>query len=922
MSAPEVRFSALGPLRAWSGDRAVDLGPAKQRAVLATLLAGAPDPVTVERLSDEVWPEGGTRDPLRSLQVYVSSLRHELGDAATALVTVGRAYRLDVPSGAFDVDEFLTLSQATEHLHRAGQHEGAVEAAASALALWSGDAWQDMRHLRGIEPLAHRLESGRIDVRATRVASLLALGRHRELVPELEELVRLHPLREDLRGHLMLALHRSGRRAEALAAYAGARDLLVAETGLEPGAELRELQLAVLRDDPRLGMEDAELRHRRHFPAPASPIIGRRSDIDEVVDTLRGPARLVTLTGTGGIGKTRVALEIARELTPDFPDGVWFVPLGELVDAQLVSQSVAEALDVEPAGPDFVRPLISHVTSRRMLLVLDNFEQVDDAAPLVSELVAAAPDLCVLVTSRTPMRVYGERLHELASLPLEDAVALFAARARDTDRRFDGSRDQPLRDICAALDGLPLAIELVASRVAEFGLAELAARMSQRLDLASAGPRDRTARQQTLRAAIAWSVDLLSADEAGHFARLGVFLGGWTEEAALSVTDVTREHLSRLVRCSLVLREEGRYRMLETVRDFALELLGADGQDLRARHAAYHLALAEQTRAGMKGVEAANLVRRLLAERANLRAALEHLDAEDAPDRLLSMAASLAIFWFRTSPASEDISWVAHALAKAPNADPHLRARAWFGFGICRSEQGRTDEALEAFATALELFSACRDEVWMARTLNSLGGSTRDQGRAAEAVPLMDENIAIRRRLDDPDLPLGIALTNRALAAMDLRDWSRARSCLLEARSLGGDDPLEAALADSVLADLALEENDVALARELLAASVPVLREHDQTYRLIECLDTCAALAVHEARLRDAAVLIAAADRALQEDGSELVPADAAWRERRIGHALGAQAASTREAVAAEGADLELEEALDLAMSALVRPTS
>ena len=913
MSASELRFAALGPLRAWVDGEPVELGPAKQRAVLATLLLAAPDAVTVERLTDAVWPAGGPRDPLRNLQVYVSSLRRALGN--TSIVTVDRAYRLVVPDGHVDVARFESLARTAQDQQRDGRHAEAVESADAALDLWSGEAWQDVRDSHELEAYAHRLDASRVDVRAVRASSLLALGRHRDLVPELEALVRDHPLREDLRGHLMVALHRCGRQSEALAGYAAARELLVAETGLEPGAELRELQVAILREDPRLEMEDAELRSRRHLPAPTSPIIGRRSDVDQLVAALRGTSRLVTVTGTGGIGKTRVALEVARELTPDFPDGVWFVPLAELTDHRLVPQAIAEALDVEPAGSDFVRPLVDHVAERRLLLVLDNFEQVDAAAPLVGELVAAVQDLRVLVTSRTPLLVYGEQLHDLDPLPLDDAVTLFATRARQADRRFDTSRDQALREVSAALDGLPLALELVAARVGELDLGELMGRMGERLDLAAAGPRDRTARQQTLRSAIAWSVDLLSEEEARDFTRLGVFAGGCTVEAAAAVAGVSRERLTRLARCSLVLRADGRFRMLETVRDYAVELLDAEAPDLRDRHAAHYLALAEQARAGMKKVESSALVHRLLAERANLRAALEHLDAHGSDEELLRMAASLAIFWFRTSPASEDVSWVTHALAKAPGASPHLRARGWYGLGICRSEQGRTDEGLAAFGTALELFSAAADDVWMARTLNSLGGTTYDQGRVAEAVPLMDENIAIRRRLQHPELPLGVALTNRALAAIHLHDWPTAHSCLEEARSLAGDDDLEIALLDSALADLAVEEGDVALASGLLATAVPVLREHDQTYRLIECLDTCAALAVLESRLREAAVLVGAADRALQEDGSSLVPADATWRERRILLALNGLDHGTRRAAAAEGGRLDLDAALDLAMA-------
>lgn len=917
MSAPAASFRALGPFEVEVDGRAVDLGPARQRAVLAVLLSLAPETVPVSRLVDELWPEGGPGKPLRNVQVYVSALRAALGPAASRLVTVARAYRLDVAPDEVDVHLFTDAARSARQALVTGDHEAALDAADRGLSLWHGEAWQDFTQVPVLAAESVRLASLRLDVHAARTRALLGLGRHRELVPELEALVGQHPLHEDLRGQLMVALHRCGRQAEALAQYAAARDLLVEETGLEPAAELRELQIAILRDDPRLEMEDAELRSRRHLPAPPSPIIGRRDDIDEVATVLRGGSRLVTVTGTGGIGKTRVALEIARELTADFPDGVWFVPLAELSDYRLVAQAIAEALDVEPVGPDFLGPLAAHVATRRMLLVLDNFEQVDTASPVVGELVSAAPDMRVLVTSRTPLLVYGEQLHDLDPLPLEDAISLFATRAREADRRFDGSHDGAMREICEALDGVPLALELVAARVPEMGLGEMVTMAGQRLELAASGPRDRSARQQTLRAAIAWSVDLLPEQEARDFARLGAFSGGWTVESAAAVADVPRERLTRLVRCSLVQRADGRYRMLEAVRDYAVELMAEETSDLRARHAAFHLALAEQARAGMKGAEASALVHRLLPERANLRAALEHLDADGSPEDLLRMAASLAIFWFRTSPAAEDVSWVERALSKAPDADPRLRGRAWYGLGICRSEQGRSEEALSAFRASLELFESVGDEVWSARVLNSLGGAIYNLGHVAESVPMMDENIAIRRRLHHPELLLGVALTNRALAAIHLREWGTAHDCLDEARTLAGDDELEVALIDSVLADLAVEERDATLARRLLGVVVPVLRKHEQTYRLIECLDTCAALAVLDSRLRDAAVLVSAADRALLEDGSTLVPADAAWRERRIGVALAAMDNRERAEATAEGALLDLDAALDVAMAVL-----
>ena len=234
--------------------------------MLAVLLALAPDTVPVDRLVDELWPSGGPGQPLRSVQVYVSSLRRTLGPAGRRLVTVGRGYRLDVPEVGFDVDAFEGLAAASVDLHRAGDNEAAVADADQALALWRGEAWQDVRELPVLEADAARLDGLRLDVRATRAAALLALGRHRDQVPELDDLVRRHPLREDLRGHLMLALHRSGRQAEALEVYADGRTRLAEEAGLDPGAALRDLHAAILGDDPALRLEDADLRARRHLP--------------------------------------------------------------------------------------------------------------------------------------------------------------------------------------------------------------------------------------------------------------------------------------------------------------------------------------------------------------------------------------------------------------------------------------------------------------------------------------------------------------------------------------------------------------------------------------------------------------------------------------------------------------------------------
>ena len=914
MADGEPMFRALGPLEVRAGDRPVDLGPGKQRALLAVLLALAPDAVPVERLVDELWPDGGPGQPRRSLQVYVSALRRALGPEAARLTTVGKAYRVDVSDGCFDVSVFEAQVTACVEQHRSGDHEAAVSTADAALALWKGHAWQDLREVPVLEPDAARLEELRLDLRAVRAGAHLALGRHRDQVPELEALVRAHPLREDLRGHLMLALHRSGRQAEALEVYADSRARLAEETGLDPGVALRELHGAILGDDPALRLEDADLRARRHLPAPATPLVGRRADRDELFRLLLDGTRLLTLSGPGGVGKTRLALHLAHEMARACPDGVWFVDLADLDDARMVGPAIGDALGVDPVGDDAEASLVEHLHARRLLLVLDNFEQVVAAAGLVARLLGASEGVQVLATSRVPLRVYGEHVRTLEPLDVADAVELFTERATSSDHRFDATHVELVEQICGALDRLPLAIELVAARAGELTLHDMADHLSARLDLASDGPPERSTRQQALRAAIRWSVDLLPAGTARSFGRLSVFAGGFQADAAAAV-GVERDHLSALVRSSLVVREGDRFRLLETVRDFALELLETDPgrEDVRGQHAAYLLALAEQARPGMAGDWSTALVRRLRAERANLRAAMEHDERSGAWVELLRLATALTIFWYRTGVRNEDLAWVELALDRARDADDHLRGRAYYGLAICRGEQGRSAEAMNACQESHRLLLATGDKAWTARVLNSLAGLTRDAGRAAEAAPLVDEVIALRRRLADPDLSLRVPLHNRAIVAIDLGDLETARNCLAEHRALAAGDALEEARIDSTLADVAVAEGSTEEATNLLRRALPVLREHGAESRLVELLDTLAALAAGTGRPSVAALLVGAADRAMADTGAVQVPADVLLRQRRVGAALVSLPLHEQSAHAAEGASLGLEEALDLA---------
>ena len=920
----QLYFAALGPLEVRAGAQAVDLGPPLRRALLGLLLRAAPHAVTVERLIDELWPAEPPNDPMRNLQVHVAALRKVLAacDGGEALlVTVGKAYRLAVVPDQVDLARFDSSLERARAAYVAGDVIAVETAAQEALCLWRGEAWADLRHLPALDQVAVGLDERRLDAVALRAEALLQQGRHRELAPELEEVVRRNPLREDLVAQLVLALHRSGRQADALAELARLRDTKVEEIGLEPGQGLLDLQQRVLADDPTLLVDDAALRKRRRLPATTTRFFGRESEIGELLTLLREPdTRLVTLTGPGGIGKTRLGLAVAHQLAADFPDGVWFVGLADVRDPALVLQAIAGALEVDEAGDDFLTPLTRHLATRRLLLLLDNFEQVDEAAPVVSGLLESAAGVCALVTSRKRLQVYGEHVRVVEPLEEADAIPLFAARAREVAPWFDAGATEMIAHVCATLDRMPLALELAAARADEISLADMASGLLARLELASYEMRDRTPRQRSLRGAVAWSVDLLAPAEAAAFRKLGVFVGGFEPDAAAQVAGADEGVLTGLARASLLRRDgSGRFRMLETVREYALELLTEDLTEIADAHADWQLRMAEDSLPGMRGPQRAEWFAKLAEERGNMRAALTWLagraESGDAaaPELLLRLAAAQGIFWYHTSPGSEDVAWLPRAIDLAPDASALTVGRAHHAMAICQGERGHVAEALRHSREACARLDEADDPAWAARALNTLGGLTRDLARPDEAAPMMDEAIALRRRLADPALPLTLSLVNRAMIALDLDDTPRARVCLEESLAIE-TDPVERALVLRCLADVALAEAEPGQAANHLRSALEVLRASGQRYRLIECLETMAVLAVHRGEPELTATLLAAADAALVEDESVAVPADVRFRERRTGSALAALAPADLQAARAAGAALPLDAALDLGM--------
>ena len=396
--AVALDFRVLGPLEVWREGVRVELGAAKQRAVLAVLLIRRSE-VARDVLVEAVWGERPPAGARNTLQVYVSRLRQALG--REVIETTSSGYRLSLASGVVDAERFEQLFGEGREALAGGDAGGAQASLRNALALWRGPAFADLRYEAFTQAEAGRLEELRLACVEERIEAELALGRSAELVAELEALILEHPLRERLRGQLIVALYRSGRQSEALAQYRATRRMLADELGLEPSPELRELERMILAHDP--GLAAPGTRPRSNLPLQPTPFLGREEELAEIVGLARGGSRrLLTLTGPGGSGKTRLAIETARALVDDFPDGVYWAPLQSLRDPKLVLPTVAGAVD---AKGDLTR----HIGDRHLLVLADNCEHLPAAANDLASLLSACPNLLVLATSREPLHVAAER---------------------------------------------------------------------------------------------------------------------------------------------------------------------------------------------------------------------------------------------------------------------------------------------------------------------------------------------------------------------------------------------------------------------------------------------------------------------------------------------------------------------------------
>ncbi|MDQ3707447.1 MAG: tetratricopeptide repeat protein [Chloroflexota bacterium] len=697
--------------------------------------------------------------------------------------------------------------------------------------------------------------------------------------------------------------------------------------------------------------QQAALPVATNLPAPLTPFVGRETEVARVRSMLwRTGVRLVTLTGPPGIGKTRLGLAVAASLHQDHEHGAHFVPLDALRDPALVAATIAQTLDVEETpGATIEAALHAYLRDKRLLLLLDNFEQVAEAAPAIAEILAASPGVKVLVTSRTPVHLYGEHEFPVPPLPLPDlestdrtalaqnpAITLFVQRAQavQPDFELDPANAPFVAEICVRLEGLPLAIELAAARSKLFAPRLMLARLANRLDLLKGGPVDRTARQQTLEGAIAWSYDLLDEREQALFRCLGVFAGGFSVEAVEAVRAGTSnqtntlEELERLAGKSLLLHngagDEPRFSMLETLREYAMKRLVESGEaaEVQQRHANYYLALAEQAESELRGPQQLAWVERLEQEHSNLRAALEwSLTPQGNLDVGLRMAAALHIFWWTRNYLSEASDWLARVLGRQEEGPTLVRTKALNAAGTIALFRGDYSQARGFYQQCLDgrrelLGRGIGDMRGIAGALGNLGLVAWNLEDYEQAYALNKESLEILRELGDKH-GMARSLTGLGAIAYSQGNHAEAMTAYTEALQLFEEfgDRQSVAMMRNNLGEIALAQANLSEATAYFKDAMLLLKEIGNKAGVAGCLDGLAQVAAAAGRPEQAARLFGAADAITRATGEAVPVANRAEYTQTVAgvrDSLGERAFETAWVL---GREMSLEEAVAYALT-------
>ena len=792
-----MRFGILGRLEVAVGTTPRRIDGQKQRALLAALLVHPNDVVSTEQLAGVLWGDEPAADAANALHTQVSRLRARLDgehEAGGRIVREGAGYRLRVEDHEVDALEFEARSREARDALAIEDWRAALDAADRALRCWRGPALDDFAHLGFAQARASQLEEQRLITEECRIEAGLALGRHRELTADLQDLVVRHPLRESLWCQLMLALYRSGRQGDALRSFERIRRHLADELGINPCVQLVRLERAILDQDPSLdwreprpgaGRLPAEAPHRtevdHNLPAQHSSFVGRGAERAMVASALAG-RRLVTVSGSGGCGKTRLALAVAEDVLDRFPDGVWFVDLASVSDPALVARAMAAPLGAEANASSQLDHLCDRLDGRGLLFVLDGCEHlIRPVADTVEAVLARCDTVRFLATSRDELRIAAElpcRVPAL-SLPVSDsddeapflnseAVQLFVERARERVPDFQpswGALDEIAR-ICELVHGIPLAIEVAAARVDQLTVAEISERLEDLFRLLAQGRRRGLSRQRTLQATLGWSQQLMDASDRRLFTALAVFVGefgpGEVDGVAGAAVDadVVPQSLDRLVARSLVRRRgeprgtvHDRLRLLDPVREAALTRLEqqpGEAAAARARHAATYAALAVDAEHRIHSPEADVWLRRVRAELPNLRAAVEWALAHGDPETAMRLAGGLRWYFGQLAMLDEAAGWFAEGLRRPPDLPPEVRLKALTAAGTVAVMRGDIGGLLAMGESCVELARDLGDEHELAISLNLRGTAAVYEADVSGAIRLFEEAHELLSRLDDP----------------------------------------------------------------------------------------------------------------------------------------------------------------------------
>ncbi|TCP53536.1 putative ATPase [Tamaricihabitans halophyticus] len=843
-----MRFGVLGPLAVWDKDgHPLEIREPKVRALLANLLVHGGAPVPADRLIADLWHDMPPREPRNALQTKISQLRRVLG--RDRLVHEAAGYRLVLAEDDIDASRFERLASRIRSVAEAGAR---AALGAEALGLWRGAAYSDVADSLVTSAEIARLTELRLTVVEDHVQARLDLGEHAALAAELTALVAEYPARERLRMVQLRALYLAGRQGDALAAFQELRRYLAAELGLDPGPEVTALHESILRQDAELGSQAASQcvptwprRRTDNLPSPATSLIGRKTAVGAVSELLGDDpnTRLVTLTGPGGVGKTRLAVAVAERLLGRFADGVWLVELAgvsgsstvdDIAERVIATLGLCDTTSAESDPIDLLAWLCQSMVDKSLLLVLDNCEHViGPVARLADAALAAAAGVRLIVTSQEVLDTAGETVHLVPPLELppaaepaegddpetacaaSSAVELFVARATAAAPGFhmDGQNAKAIREICRRLDGIPLALELVASRLRVLAPTQLAASLDNRFSLPGGRARGRAGRQQTLRAMIDWSWDLLTEPERIVLRRLAVHADGCTQAAAEAVcadVDIAADDvlplLARLVDKSLVVAERGRFRLLESVAAYCTERMREVGEldCVHARFVDCYVELAELADDQLRGAGQIEYLTRLDTETVNLRRALDAALLDGAVGKALRLVNALSWYWLlrgRIAEARRSFDSVL-SLGGGASAD-RVVAGAWLrGFELRMPALAVDRTAAEVAVTEVADVSLHGRLCWFIGSALSANGQLAAGERlfsaglalAAQAGDRWGEAVLLVERASHPELVpdpvarLADARQGAAYFAESADRWGRLRglrSLALAAESVG-----------------------------------------------------------------------------------------------------------------------------------------